>query len=126
MASSPDTDSDTEGTPTSSSSINNTLGDTLSASDLSADTRAALGSGSAFSSGGGGARGRGGGWTLTQVGTAAERMERDREIAHLEARLAEVDTWMERIEELDVLLGAKQVTGPEPLRVVAGGLETHV
>ncbi|KAL5498627.1 PXA1 [Sanghuangporus vaninii] len=45
-------------------------------------------------------------WTLTRVGTAAERMERDREIAHLEARLAEVDAWQERVKELDRLLSS--------------------
>ncbi|EJD05544.1 uncharacterized protein FOMMEDRAFT_17828 [Fomitiporia mediterranea MF3/22] len=45
-------------------------------------------------------------WTLTRVGTAAERMERDREIAHLEARLAEVDSWTARVRELEALLSA--------------------
>ncbi|KAH8116020.1 ABC transporter transmembrane region 2-domain-containing protein [Phellopilus nigrolimitatus] len=43
-------------------------------------------------------------WKLTRVGTAAERMERDREVVHLEARLAEVETWERRVRELDVLL----------------------
>ena len=45
-------------------------------------------------------------WTLTQVGTAAERMERDREIAHLEEKLREVDAWTARVKELDAMLAA--------------------
>ena len=45
-------------------------------------------------------------WTLTRVGTAAERMERDREIAHLEAKLAEVGEWEDRVKELDRLLSS--------------------
>lgn len=67
--------------------------------------------------------GFGGRWTLAQVGTAAERMERDREISHLEARLAEVDVWTQRIKDLDVLLGAKQshvaITAPSEIKVAA-------
>ncbi|KAI5120609.1 hypothetical protein M0805_008085 [Coniferiporia weirii] len=53
----------------------------------------------------------GGSWTLTRVGTAAERMGRDREIALLETRLAEVDAWMHRVKELEVLLGTKTSSG---------------
>ncbi|THH03553.1 hypothetical protein EW145_g6175 [Phellinidium pouzarii] len=48
-----------------------------------------------------------GSWTLTRIGTAAERMGRDREITVLEARLAEVDAWTRRVRQLDALLGAK-------------------
>jgi hypothetical protein len=33
-------------------------------------------------------------------------MERDREIAHLEARLAEVEVWTTRVRELDAMLSA--------------------
>jgi ATP-binding cassette subfamily D (ALD) long-chain fatty acid import protein len=47
-----------------------------------------------------------GGWTLSRVGTAEERMSVDREIATLEGKLAEVEEWDRRVQELDKLLSA--------------------
>ena len=40
------------------------------------------------------------GWTLTQLGTAEERMGIDREILELEKKLAEVEGWERRVKEL--------------------------
>ncbi|KAF9465113.1 ABC transporter transmembrane region 2-domain-containing protein [Collybia nuda] len=48
------------------------------------------------------------GWTFTQVGTAEERMGIDREIHSLEAKLADVDKWEQRIKELDRLLAVQE------------------
>lgn len=50
-----------------------------------------------------------GSWTLTRVGTDEERMGIDREIATLEAKLAEVDAQEERLRELDALLGVQEM-----------------
>ncbi|KAG5644365.1 hypothetical protein DXG03_008662 [Asterophora parasitica] len=47
-------------------------------------------------------------WTLTQVGTAEERMGIDREISSLESKLADVEKWEERVKELDVFLSAQE------------------
>lgn len=49
-------------------------------------------------------------WTLTQVGTAEERMGIDREINSLESKLAEVEKWEERVTELNALLSAQEST----------------
>ncbi|KNZ74123.1 ATP-binding cassette sub-family D member 2 [Termitomyces sp. J132] len=49
------------------------------------------------------------GWTLTQVGTAEERMGIDREITSLESKLADVEKWEERVKELDVLLSTQKL-----------------
>jgi ATP-binding cassette subfamily D (ALD) long-chain fatty acid import protein len=51
-----------------------------------------------------------GSWTLTRVGTDEERMGIDREIATLEAKLAEVDAQEERLRELDALLGVQELS----------------
>lgn len=45
-----------------------------------------------------------GGWNLTRVGTAEERMSFDKEIISLENKLAEVQNWEQRVKELTVLL----------------------
>ncbi|KAJ7770563.1 ABC transporter transmembrane region 2-domain-containing protein [Mycena metata] len=47
-------------------------------------------------------------WTLTRVGTAEERMGVDREIATLEGKLAEQQTWETRLKELDALLAVQE------------------
>ncbi|KAJ8461840.1 hypothetical protein ONZ45_g18149 [Pleurotus djamor] len=54
-------------------------------------------------------------WTLSRIGTAEERMEIDREVASLEAKLAEVDAWERRVKELDVLLSAQESADEEPV-----------
>ncbi|KAH7096133.1 ABC transporter transmembrane region 2-domain-containing protein [Auriculariales sp. MPI-PUGE-AT-0066] len=45
-----------------------------------------------------------GSWELTLVGTAEERLGLDREIQSLEAKLADVDAWEARVQELEQLL----------------------
>jgi ATP-binding cassette subfamily D (ALD) long-chain fatty acid import protein len=45
-------------------------------------------------------------WTLSRVGTAEERMSIGREISTLERKLAEVEEWERRVQELDTLLAA--------------------
>ena len=45
-----------------------------------------------------------GSWTLSRVGTVEERMGVDREIATLEDKLAEIDQWERRVNELNELL----------------------
>ncbi|KAI0826191.1 ABC transporter transmembrane region 2-domain-containing protein [Irpex lacteus] len=50
-----------------------------------------------------------GSWTLSQVGTAEERMELDREIVAIEERLAEVEGWERRVKELTKALSAQDV-----------------
>jgi ATP-binding cassette, subfamily D (ALD), peroxisomal long-chain fatty acid import protein len=45
-----------------------------------------------------------GSWTLSRVGTAEERMSVDREISALERKLAEVEHWESRVQELNRLL----------------------
>lgn len=47
-------------------------------------------------------------WTLSQLGTAEERMGIDREIHSLESKLADVDKWEQRIKELDGLLAVEE------------------
>ncbi|KAJ7039847.1 ABC transporter transmembrane region 2-domain-containing protein [Mycena alexandri] len=47
-------------------------------------------------------------WTLTRVGTAEERVGVDREIATLEGKLAEQQTWETRLKELDALLAVQE------------------
>ncbi|KAJ6590542.1 ABC transporter transmembrane region 2-domain-containing protein [Mycena vulgaris] len=47
-------------------------------------------------------------WTLTRVGTAEERMGIDREISTLENKLAEQQTWEQRLKELDALLSVQE------------------
>ena len=49
-----------------------------------------------------------GGWTLSRVGTAEERMELDREIATLESQLKDVDMWESRVKELERLLSVQE------------------
>ncbi|KAF8519444.1 ABC transporter transmembrane region 2-domain-containing protein [Gautieria morchelliformis] len=46
-----------------------------------------------------------GGWKLTRVGTAEERMGIDREILRLEEQLRAVEGWEGRVKELEKLLG---------------------
>lgn len=46
-----------------------------------------------------------GGWTITRVGTAEERMGIDREILNLEEKLSEVGDWEIRLKELNNMLG---------------------
>lgn len=48
-----------------------------------------------------------GSWTLTQLGSAEQRMGIDQEIAALEEKLTEVKQWESRVEELNALLRAK-------------------
>ncbi|CAL1709088.1 unnamed protein product [Somion occarium] len=48
-----------------------------------------------------------GSWSLSQVGTAEERMELDREIIALEGKLSEVGDWEKRVRELNKLLSAQ-------------------
>jgi len=45
-----------------------------------------------------------GGWDLTLVGTAEERLGLDREIQSLEAKLADVEAWETRVGELEQML----------------------
>lgn len=47
-------------------------------------------------------------WTLSQVGTAQERMGIDREISMLEEKLAEVEEWEKRVTVLDGLLSIEE------------------
>ena len=47
-------------------------------------------------------------WTLSQIGTAEERMGIDREIIALEEKLAEVERWEERVKELTRLLSVQE------------------
>jgi ATP-binding cassette subfamily D (ALD) long-chain fatty acid import protein len=47
-------------------------------------------------------------WTLSNVGTAEERMSVDREIATLEGKLAEVEEWDRRVHELNALLATTE------------------
>ncbi|RDB30444.1 ATP-binding cassette sub-family D member 1 [Hypsizygus marmoreus] len=47
-------------------------------------------------------------WTLSQVGTAEERMGIHREIDTLEKKLADVKKWEERVKELDRLLSVSE------------------
>lgn len=49
-----------------------------------------------------------GGWTMSRVGTAEERMGVEKEIKDLERRLGEVEQWEERIKELDALLKVQE------------------
>jgi len=44
-------------------------------------------------------------WTLSQVGTAEERMGLDREIGMLQSKLKEVEKWERRVKDLEVMLG---------------------
>ena len=50
-----------------------------------------------------------GSWTLSQVGTAEERMELDREIVAIEQRLEEVEGWERRVKELTKALSVQEV-----------------
>lgn len=43
---------------------------------------------------------------LSRVGTAEERMSVDREILTLERKLAEVEQWDQRVQELNTLLSS--------------------
>jgi ATP-binding cassette subfamily D (ALD) long-chain fatty acid import protein len=54
-----------------------------------------------------------GSWTIMKVGEEAERMERGREIANLEQKLAEVESWENRIKELEALLGVQELDDVE-------------
>jgi len=47
-----------------------------------------------------------GSWMLSRVGTAEERMSVDREILTLERKLAEVEQWDQRVQELNTLLSS--------------------
>jgi len=55
----------------------------------------------------------GGGWTLSRIGTAEERMGIDREIATLEDKLAEVEDWEKRVDELNGLLSIQDTDDAE-------------
>jgi ATP-binding cassette subfamily D (ALD) long-chain fatty acid import protein len=46
-------------------------------------------------------------WTLSRVGTEEERMGIDREIVTLKDKLAEVDKWERRVNELNELLSVQ-------------------
>ena len=48
-----------------------------------------------------------GSWTLTRVGTAEERMGIDKEIVSLEDKLAEVEGWEIRVQELSEALSVQ-------------------
>ncbi|KDQ60342.1 hypothetical protein JAAARDRAFT_174405 [Jaapia argillacea MUCL 33604] len=50
-----------------------------------------------------------GGWTLSRLGTAEERMGIDREILMLETKLSEVAAVEKRVKELDKLLSAREI-----------------
>jgi ATP-binding cassette subfamily D (ALD) long-chain fatty acid import protein len=50
-----------------------------------------------------------GSWTSAPVGAAAERMERAREIAALEEKLAQMGAWEARVGELEALLGVQEL-----------------
>jgi ATP-binding cassette, subfamily D (ALD), peroxisomal long-chain fatty acid import protein len=52
-------------------------------------------------------------WSVTRVGEESERMERGREIADLEGKLAEVEAWETRIKELEALLGVQELEDAE-------------
>ncbi len=47
-------------------------------------------------------------WTLKRIGTAEERMDLDREIVTLENKLAEVEKWETRVNELERLLKVQE------------------
>ncbi|KAG6810418.1 hypothetical protein H0H92_011957 [Tricholoma furcatifolium] len=48
-------------------------------------------------------------WTLTQVGTAEERMGIDREIQTLTSKLSDVEKWEERVRQLNALLSKQEL-----------------
>lgn len=48
-------------------------------------------------------------WTLSQIGTAEERMGIDREIIALEEKLAEVEQWEKRVKELNKMLSTQEL-----------------
>ena len=50
-----------------------------------------------------------GSYTLSKIGTAEERMGIDREILTLEAKLEEVNSWEERVEQLEKMLSVQEV-----------------
>jgi ATP-binding cassette subfamily D (ALD) long-chain fatty acid import protein len=50
-----------------------------------------------------------GSWKLARVGTAEERMGIDREIVTLDKKLAEVEHWETRVEELNGLLSVQEM-----------------
>lgn len=50
-----------------------------------------------------------GGWTLSRLGTAEERVSINHEIAILEDKLAEVEGWEKRVMELNGLLGIQNI-----------------
>ncbi|KAH9835223.1 ABC transporter transmembrane region 2-domain-containing protein [Rhodofomes roseus] len=47
-------------------------------------------------------------WTLTRIGTAEERMGIDREVITLESKLAEVEQWEARVQELNQMLSVQE------------------
>lgn len=47
-------------------------------------------------------------WTLTRIGTAEERMGIDREVITLEGKLAEVERWEARVQELNRMLSVQE------------------
>jgi ATP-binding cassette subfamily D (ALD) long-chain fatty acid import protein len=47
-------------------------------------------------------------WTLARVGTAEERMGREKEISTLEEKLAERGKWEARVRELDAMLSVQE------------------
>ncbi len=49
-----------------------------------------------------------GSWTLSKLGTAEERMELDREILALEGKLADVEGWEKRVQELTKALSSQE------------------
>jgi ATP-binding cassette subfamily D (ALD) long-chain fatty acid import protein len=56
-----------------------------------------------------------GSWTLSRLGTVEERMGIDREIAALEGKLAEVDGWQGRVQELNELLRVQNTDSSEAI-----------
>jgi len=53
-----------------------------------------------------------GSWKLSRLGTAEERVGIDREIAALENKLAEVEQWQGRVNELNELLRIQNTDDP--------------
>lgn len=47
-------------------------------------------------------------WTLQRIGTPEERLSVGREIEALEKKLADVEVWEKRVEELERMLGAEK------------------
>ena len=56
-------------------------------------------------------------WTFERIGTQAEKLEVDRELAHLQERLGQVGAWKSRRAEIEAELNKVWIEGGEELLV---------